>query len=123
MEDQNVDREPPPTEGWPTASAEASGEGWKAGVGSLGSESIYDGARLAQPDEVWNYQTGDGLEKAILLANVWRARHSSKSDGGKPRHPNGEIKLSIQPENVELKLGEHTLTFESSKGLTKEIRL
>ena len=24
-------------------------------------ESIYDGSRLAQPDEVWNFQTGDGL--------------------------------------------------------------
>jgi hypothetical protein len=37
--------------------------------------SIYDGAtRLAQPDEVWNFQRGDGLEKALLVANVLRGR-------------------------------------------------
>lgn len=32
--------------------------------------SIYDGSRLAQPDEVWNYGRGDGLEKAICLAAI-----------------------------------------------------
>ena len=36
----------------------------------LTNESIYDDVRLAQPDEVWNYKRGDGIEKAILLANV-----------------------------------------------------
>ena len=36
--------------------------------------SIYDGKRLAQPDEVANFQTGDGVEKAFLLANVIRER-------------------------------------------------
>lgn len=30
--------------------------------------------RLAQPDEVWNYGRGDGVEKALLLAAVFRAR-------------------------------------------------
>jgi hypothetical protein len=39
------------------------------------SASIYDGNRLAQPDELANYGTGDGLEKAFLLANVLRHRH------------------------------------------------
>jgi hypothetical protein len=29
---------------------------------------------MAQPDEVWNFDRGDGLEKAICLANVIRAR-------------------------------------------------
>lgn len=33
--------------------------------------SIYEEHnRLAQPDEVWNFGTGDGLEKIILLANT-----------------------------------------------------
>ena len=42
-----------------------------AAIDALGGESIYDGAsRLAQPDEVWNYGTGDGLEKCLLAANV-----------------------------------------------------
>lgn len=43
------------------------------------NESIYDGKRLGQPDEVVNYQTGDGVEKAILLANVIRSREPDKS--------------------------------------------
>ncbi|MBQ6339624.1 MAG: hypothetical protein IJI36_10815 [Kiritimatiellae bacterium] len=40
-------------------------------LAALDDESIYDGpSRLAQPDEVWNYGTGDGLEKCLLAANV-----------------------------------------------------
>ena len=40
-------------------------------IAALGDESIYDGpSRLAQPDETWNYGTGDGLEKCLLAANV-----------------------------------------------------
>jgi hypothetical protein len=40
----------------------------------MAAASIYDRNRLAQPDELANYLTGDGLEKAILLANVLRRR-------------------------------------------------
>jgi len=37
--------------------------------------SIYEGAaRLAQPDEIWNYRRGDGFEKALLVANVMRGK-------------------------------------------------
>ncbi len=33
--------------------------------------SIYDGPiRLAQPDEVWNFKRGDGLEKALVVAAI-----------------------------------------------------
>ncbi len=39
------------------------------------NESIYDGNRLALPDEVVNYERGDGIEMAILLINVARSRH------------------------------------------------
>jgi hypothetical protein len=40
-------------------------------ISQFENESIYDGpSRLAQPDEVWNYSRGDGLEKCILLANA-----------------------------------------------------
>ena len=35
----------------------------------LDNDSIYDGTRLSLPDEVWNFQKGDGAEKAIALAN------------------------------------------------------
>jgi hypothetical protein len=42
------------------------------------NESIYDGAaRLAQPDEVWNFRRGDGFEKALLVASVLRGRGSA----------------------------------------------
>ena len=42
-----------------------------ARIAALGDESIYDGtSRLAQPDEVWNFGTGDGLEKCLLAANI-----------------------------------------------------
>lgn len=78
----------------------------------MDSESIYDGSRLAQPDEVWNYRTGDGIEKAILLANVW-----------KKRHPGETVKLAIQPDRAELSLGGHAQTLSSAKGLTANIPL
>lgn len=42
---------------------------------TITNESIYEEAfRLAQPDEVWNYQCGDGLEQAIMLATILKAR-------------------------------------------------
>ena len=75
----------------------------------MDSDSIYDGPRLAQPDEVWNFQTGDGLEKAILLSNLW-----------KKRHPDDAIELTTTPTLVTLCLGEHTLSFPSQKGLTAQ---
>ena len=40
-------------------------------IDALAGESVYDGpSRLAQPDEVWNFGRGDGLEKCLLAANV-----------------------------------------------------
>ena len=38
-------------------------------------ESIYDGNRLALPDEVVNFQRGDGSEKAITLFHIAKSRH------------------------------------------------
>jgi len=44
-------------------------------AGELPNESIYDGpARLAQPDEVWNFGRGDGLERALTVAMILRER-------------------------------------------------
>jgi hypothetical protein len=41
------------------------------------NESIYEEpGRLAQPDEVWNYGRGDGLERALLLAAILRERRA-----------------------------------------------
>jgi hypothetical protein len=75
-------------------------------VESLESASIYDGARLAQPDEVWNFRTGDGVEKALLLLAVW-----------KRRHPGEPVALEVRPDAAELRLGAETLSFPSAKGL------
>ena len=39
-------------------------------INNMNNVSIYDGNRISQPDEAWNFGTGDGIEKAILLANT-----------------------------------------------------
>ena len=36
-------------------------------LNAMPNESIYDGQRLAQPDEVWNFRRGDGIEKPFCL--------------------------------------------------------
>ena len=72
-------------------------------------DTIYDGRRLAQPDEVVNYKTGDGLEKAFLLANVIRERN-----------PEQEVEIITDKEQVILK-GRHEHRFVSNKNLEKSI--
>jgi hypothetical protein len=76
------------------------------------NESIYDGSHVAQPDEVWNFQRGDGLERAFTLANIWKSRH-----------PDASIELTSNVQAVTLKIGEREIGFNSSKGLTKHITL
>ena len=71
--------------------------------------SIYDGARLAQPDEVANYKTGDGLEKAFLLANVIREKN---------REQDVEI---IADNNLVILKVQHEHRFVSTKNLEKSI--
>ncbi len=73
-------------------------------------ESIYDGPRLAQPDEVWNYTRGDGLERAICLANIW-----------KDRHPEAGIQLGAGGGKASLRLEGRNVEFDTQKGL--DIRL
>ncbi len=73
--------------------------------------SIYDGRRLAGPDEVANYKTGDGLEKAFLLANVIRQRC-----------PEQDIKITVDNNDVLLK-GADQYRFTSSKGLKKLVSI
>jgi len=73
--------------------------------------SIYDGKRLAQPDEVANYKTGDGLEKAFLFANVIRERNPEK-----------DVEIIIDKNQVILK-GQNEYRFVSTKGLEKRISI
>jgi len=77
----------------------------------MSNESIYDGKRLAQPDEVANYNTGDGLEKAFLLANIIRQRH-----------PEQNLKITVDNNKVRLQ-GQSQYIFESEKGLQEELEL
>jgi len=80
-------------------------------LGQMKNASIYDGKRLAQPDEVANYKTGDGLEKAFLLANVIRERN-----------PKQDIEIITDKKQVILKCqGEHR--FVSAKDLTKRVSI
>jgi hypothetical protein len=75
----------------------------------LSNTSIYEGKRLAQPDEVANYNCGDGLEKAFLLANIIRQKN-----------PEQVLELIVDHKNVLLKTGQQ-YRFESTKGLKKKV--
>ena len=55
-------------------------------LAKMGNVSIYDTTRMAQPDEIWNYNRGDGLEKALCLMNIIKSKTpddeiSLKGDG------------------------------------------
>lgn len=80
-------------------------------IQAMPSESIYDEpGRLAQPDEVWNYGRGDGAEKAILLANILKAR-------------TGELpaRIEVSPEGVVLAIAGKRHEFASAKGLREQV--
>jgi hypothetical protein len=78
-----------------------------ARIRALPDESIYDEpGRLAQPDEVWNFGRGDGVEKAVLLANILRAR--------KPDEPR-ELVLDAGRAILRTPVGSYE--FASTKGL------
>lgn len=81
-------------------------------LSALSNESIYDGVRLAQPDEVWNYSRGDGAEKAILFANYLINKNQQHT-----------LKISIRGEKVTLEHNKKAYTFLSTKGLQKEVTI
>lgn len=69
--------------------------------------SIYEEAgRLAQPDEVWNYKRGDGLEKAILFANVLHFKN-----------PEGPITITIKGSTATVSSPAQAASFTTAKGL------
>ncbi len=75
------------------------------------AESIYGKKRLAQPDEVANFNTGDGLEKAFFMANILKKR-------------NPEQEVSIRVDNDEVTVSQQKeYKFSSEKGLQKEIKI
>jgi hypothetical protein len=76
------------------------------------NHSIYDGKRLAQPDEVWNFKCGDGIEKAILMANYLINKKVA-----------GNLKLIVSSNKVVLENEINQYHFTSDKNLNKEIML
>ena len=79
-------------------------------IRTLPNSSIYDGCRLALPDEVWNFRRGDGIEKAILLAgNIIN------------KDRDATIIINIDNYAVALIYNEQYFNFESSKQLNKRI--
>jgi hypothetical protein len=80
-------------------------------VKAMSPESIYDEpGRLAQPDEVWNYGRGDGVEKALLLANLLKARS-----------PSAAAQVEVAPDRAVLTVGDQRHEFASSKGLKERV--
>jgi hypothetical protein len=78
----------------------------------LTNESIYDGKRLSQPDEVWNFKRGDGVEKAFLLANyVYNEMNQS------------DLALVVEKDKVTLESNKVKYSFHSTKDLEKRMNL
>jgi hypothetical protein len=78
----------------------------------LSEESIYEGKRLALPDEVWNFRHGDGLEKAILMACIIH-HHDHEA----------EIKIDSRNKKVILHARGESFRFNSRKGFDKLIKI
>ena len=79
-------------------------------IATMADESIYDEpARMAQPDEVWNYARGSGAEKALLMANVLRARR-----------PDDEISVVVTGKRSLARANGAEYTFPGQEGLKEQ---
>ncbi len=81
-------------------------------ISGMPNDSIYDAQRLAQPDEVWNFGRGDGVEKAILFANF--LYNKMKID---------YLYLDVDKSKVSLKTKNETYSFLSEKNIVKKVNL
>jgi hypothetical protein len=79
---------------------------------NLPDESIYEGQRLALPDEVWNFNRGDGIEKALLMADLLRNRDNES-----------EVRIEIDRNKVILNYSGKDYHFHSHKKFRKSIRI
>jgi hypothetical protein len=75
-------------------------------------DSIYNGQRLALPDEVWNFSRGDGIEKALLLADFILSKD-----------PDASISIAVNKKIVSLLHNENTYHFISKKDFRKSIKI
>ena len=73
----------------------------------LPSDSIYDENRLAQPDEVWNFMRGDGVEVTLAIATVL-----------KHRNPERPVTWTVEPERATVEWDGEKVKLPSVKGLT-----
>jgi len=77
-------------------------------LSELTEESIYDEpVRLAQPDEVYNYKRGDGLEKAVALASIYINRESGN-----------RASIDTDGKKVKLTCGKQEFLFDTKKKLS-----
>jgi hypothetical protein len=79
-------------------------------IAAMPDESIYDEpGRIAQPDEVWNFGRGDGLEKALLFANILQSNK-----------PGEKMIIQIGDNIVSLETVEKKYQFKSRKRLREQ---
>jgi hypothetical protein len=83
----------------------------RARLDELVAESIYDeNGRLAQPDEVWNYRRGDGVEKALLYG-VFLVRRKMAAG----------VQLTIEGGRAKIQAGDFSAEWPTGKGLPDQI--
>ncbi len=78
----------------------------------LPDKSIYDHKRFALPDEVWNFRRGDGIEKALLMADVIIQKENKAT-----------VSINIEEKNVTLDFNGRKYRFYSVKGFRKHIQI
>ncbi len=81
-------------------------------LNGIPGHSIYDDNRLAQPDEVWNFQRGDGVEKALLMADF--IIHDDKTDS---------VNIEIENKKVILHSMGKEYHFHSSKSFNRSLQI
>jgi hypothetical protein len=79
---------------------------------SMPDDSIYEGQRLALPDEVWNFKRGDGIEKSLLLADFLFNRVKVS-----------DVKIEIDNYKVILSSSGMEYHFNSHKNFRKTIQI
>jgi hypothetical protein len=79
---------------------------------TMPDDSIYDHKRLALPDEVWNFRRGDGIEKALLLADFLLRNDSSST-----------VSIEIENKKVYLAYNGNIFHFTSYKSFRKSIKI
>jgi hypothetical protein len=81
-------------------------------VTKMPNQSIYDDQRLSLPDEVWNFGRGDGIEKALLLADFIIQKN-----------PSSNVTIEIDHNKVKLDSDGSDYHFESHKNFRKSVHI